>query len=327
MVTTENRATDTYTIQVRGVTKRFGTRAAVDNLTFNVRKGEIVGFLGPNGAGKTTTMRLLTSYYTPDSGTIIISGVDTQEQDIVTRQSIGYLPENNPLYGDMLVAEYLAFVADLRGLPSAQRRENIAQTVEETGLQEVYFRPISQLSKGFRQRVGLAQAILHRPEILIMDEPTEGLDPNQRVTIRELIKSLGKDRTVLLSTHVLQEVESTCDRLLIINRGKLVADGTIPELLARAREVRSIHVEAEGNQIETALRELPSVKAVHRHESIDSRKRYTITVTGEEDLRPQIYRLARKRDWVLWELHEVTPRLEDLFHSLTMATDEDSDDQ
>ena len=219
------------TLKVRGVIKRFGSRAAVDNLSFDVRRGEVVGFLGPNGAGKTTTMRMLTSFYTPDEGTLLVNGIDTQESDIETRRSIGYLPENNPLYADLLVKEYLSFVADLRRMPMSERRANTERTVEETGLEEVFYRPINQLSKGYRQRVGLAQAILHRPPILIMDEPTEGLDPNQRITIRELIRSLGQERTVMLSTHVMQEVQASCERVLMIARGRLVADSLVTDLL------------------------------------------------------------------------------------------------
>ena len=304
-------------IQARGVTKFFGSRVAVDGLSFKVRKGEVVGFLGPNGAGKTTTMRLLTSFYTPDVGNILINGIDTQEQDMVTRASIGYLAENNPLYGDLLVSEYLDFVADLRGMSSAEKRENLGSTIEEAGIAEVYYRPINQCSKGYRQRVGLAQAILHRPSILVMDEPTEGLDPNQRITIRELIKTLGQDRTVLLSTHVMQEVESTCGRVLVISRGRLVADSPVQDLLVRAQGIRSVHVEVEGNEVETALRGLPSVTDVQREEPVDGRKRYVVSVSGDDDLRPEIFQLAKKRDWVLWELREGRARLEDVFHTLT----------
>ena len=307
-------------IEVSGVSKFFGELAAVNDLTFSVKKGEVVGFLGPNGSGKTTTMRMLTSFYTPDVGGINIDGLDTKDHDIATRERIGYLPENNPVYADLLVSEYLDFVADLRGLTKQGRRENIAQTVEETGLQDVYMRPIGQLSKGYKQRVGLAQAIVHRPSILILDEPTEGLDPNQRLTIRDLIRSLGQERTVMLSTHVMQEVENTCERILLISRGKLVADSTVKELLQRAQGIRTVHIEVEGNDVERPLTALDGVADIERHESVDGRKRYTITADGNStDLRPDIFRLAKQRDWVLWELREDRARMEDVFVSLTAA--------
>ena len=307
-------------IEVSGVSKFFGELAAVNDLTFSVKKGEVVGFLGPNGSGKTTTMRMLTSFYTPDVGGINIDGLDTKDHDIATRERIGYLPENNPVYADLLVSEYLDFVADLRGLTKQGRRENIAQTVEETGLQDVYMRPIGQLSKGYKQRVGLAQAIVHRPSILILDEPTEGLDPNQRLTIRDLIRSLGQERTVMLSTHVMQEVENTCERILLISRGKLVADSTVKELLQRAQGIRTVHIEVEGNDVERPLSALDGVADIERHDSVDGRKRYTITADGNStDLRPDIFRLAKQRDWVLWELREDRARMEDVFVSLTAA--------
>ena len=305
-------------IEVNGVTKFFGELAAVNDLTFSVKKGEVVGFLGPNGSGKTTTMRMLTSFYTPDVGAINIDGLDTKDHDIATRERIGYLPENNPVYADLLVNEYLDFVADLRGLTKAGRRENISQTVEETGLQDVYTRPIGQLSKGYKQRVGLAQAIVHRPSILILDEPTEGLDPNQRLTIRDLIRSLGQERTVMLSTHVMQEVENTCERILLISRGKLVADSSVKELLQRAQGIRTVHIEVEGAEIERALESMDGVSDIERSEPIDGRKRYAITATDHEtDLRPEIFRLAKQRGWVLWELREDRARMEDVFYSLT----------
>ncbi len=305
------------TISVTGVTKRFGARVAVDNLSFNVKRGEIVGFLGPNGSGKTTTMRMLTSYYTPDIGSISINGMDTQENDIITREAIGYLPENNPLYEDMLVSEYLTFVAELRGLSGSERIRNLDLTVEETGIQEVYYRPIYELSKGYHQRVGLAQAILHRPSVLVLDEPTEGLDPNQRITIRDLIRHLGGERTVLLSTHVMQEVENTCERVLVISRGKLVANSPVQDLLQQAMELRSIHLEVEGNGVESGLATIEEITEVHSHGIRDGRKHYRLSVTAEADPRPEIFRLAKSNDWVLWELHEERPRLEDVFHELT----------
>ena len=320
---TDDAPSRDLTIEVSGVTKAFGERKAVDDLTFNVPRGQVVGFLGPNGSGKTTTMRLLTSFYTPDSGTIRIDGIDNQDQDVATRRSIGYLPENNPLYEDLLVSEYLSFVADLRGLSGAQRRDNLDRTIEEVGLAEYYYRPVNQLSKGYHQRVGLAQAILHRPSILILDEPTEGLDPNQRMTTRGLIKTLGEDRTVLLSTHVMGEVETTCERVLVISRGQLVADNTVDELLRRTKGLRSVFVEVEGNEVETNLSRLDNVQSVERHEPVDSRKRYLVTSVGDQDPRPEIFELAKRRDWVLWELREERARLEDVFHSLT--TEEEPD--
>ena len=318
---TEERGADApasdATIQVKGITKRFGARMAVDNLSFEVNRGEIVGFLGPNGSGKTTTMRMLTSFYTPDIGSISINGVDTQEDDIATRESIGYLPENNPLYEDMLVSEYLAFVAELRGLSGAERRTNLDLTVEETGIQEVYYRPIHELSKGYHQRVGLAQAILHRPSVLVLDEPTEGLDPNQRITIRDLIQRLGGERTVLLSTHVMQEVENTCERVLVISRGKLVANSPVRDLIQQALELRSVHVEIRGNGVESGLANVEGVTEIVSQGIEDGRKRYRLSVAADADPRPDIFNMAKSRDWELWELREERPRLEDVFHNLT----------
>ena len=304
-------------IKARNVTKRFGSTVAVDNVSFDVHRGEVVGFLGPNGSGKTTTMRLITSFYTPDRGTILIDGVDNQVSDVETRKKIGYLPENNPLYGDLLVHEHLEFIANLRGLKGRERRSHIEDAVDEVGIAEVYYKPVNQCSKGYRQRVGLAQAILHRPDILIMDEPTEGLDPNQRVPIRELIVSMGAERTVMLSTHVLQEAEAVCDRMLIITRGRIVAQGTADDLRNQACTEHYIELEVEGKGIEAELRKLPDLEMLERQRTHEGRERYILSPMGDADLRPEIYNLAKRRDWVLWELHQERARLEDLFHSLT----------
>ena len=304
-------------IKARNVTKRFGSTVAVDNVSFDVHRGEVVGFLGPNGSGKTTTMRLITSFYTPDRGTILIDGVDNQVSDVETRKKIGYLPENNPLYGDLLVHEHLEFIANLRGLKGRERRSHIEDAVDEVGIAEVYYKPVNQCSKGYRQRVGLAQAILHRPDILIMDEPTEGLDPNQRVPIRELIRSVGRDRTVMMSTHVLPEVEATCDRILMISRGRIVAQGTVPELQAQARKQRYVDVEVEGKGVEDILREIPHVESVRRLEPVNGHQQYTLSIAGDEDVRPEIFKLAKGRNWNLYDLHQEEARLDELFHSLT----------
>src|SRR5437660_1239049 len=221
-------------LSLERVSKRFAGVTAVDQVSFAVDRGQVVGFLGPNGAGKSTTMRMITQYYEPDTGAITLDGVPLAEASRAAKCRIGYLAENNPLYEDMLVHDYLAFIADLRQLEGLPRRQALDAAVTATGIESVYYRPIAELSKGFRQRVGLAQAILHRPDLLVLDEPTEGLDPNQRVEIRRLIGALGKDRTVILSTHVLSEVQQTCSRLLIINRGKIVADGAVDRLIAQA---------------------------------------------------------------------------------------------
>ena len=213
-------------IAVNGVSKNYGSVIAVDDLSFTVDRGEVVGFLGPNGAGKTTTMRMITGTLQPDKGEVLFDGTPITEDLTEAKRRVGYLPEANPLYDEMLVADYLQHVADLRGLSLDDTRMGIASAVEETALATVFYRPVGECSKGYRQRIGLAAAILHRPEILILDEPTEGLDPNQRVEIRRLVGNLGKERTVLLSTHVMQEVEATCSRLVILSRGALAAIGS-----------------------------------------------------------------------------------------------------
>ena len=308
-------------IQVEGLTKAFGSRRGVTEVSFTIQRGEVVGFLGPNGSGKTTTMRLLTSYYTPDSGSILINGIDNQEHDKETRRSIGYLPENNPLYSDMLVKEYLDFVADLRGLSPSEKRINLESTIVETGISEVYYLPVSQLSKGYRQRTGLAAAILHRPDILIMDEPTEGLDPNQRLTIRDLIRTLGEERTVLLSTHVLGEVENTCDRILMINHGRIIADDSVQHVREQATGTTAIGLEVEGAHVESSLKRLPDVISVEERKAVDGRLRFLVSVSGERDIRSEIFELAKRNDWTLWDLHLESARLEEVFHSLTTGSD------
>src|SRR5467141_3726325 len=249
-------------LSLERVSKRFDGVTAVDQVSFAVDRGQVVGFLGPNGAGKSTTMRMITQFYEPDSGQITLDGVPLAQAARESKRRIGYLPENNPLYGDMLVADYLAFIADLRELAGTERRQAVDAAVSGTGIESVYYRPIAELSKGFRQRVGLAQAILHHPDLLVLDEPTEGLDPNQRVEIRRLIGELGKDRTVLLSTHVLSEVQQSCSRLLIINRGKIVADGAVDRLIAQAAGAVEISVEASGAGVADAPGKMPGVGGV-----------------------------------------------------------------
>jgi ABC-2 type transport system ATP-binding protein len=306
-------------VDLKGVSKSFAEVRAVDDVSFSIDRGEVVGFLGPNGAGKTTTMRLITQVLQPDSGEIRIDGTALSADPATARRRIGYLPESNPLYEDMLVSEFLVYMGRLRDVPEADLQDRIDPAVEETGIAEVYYRPIGHLSKGFRQRVGLAQAILSEPDILILDEPTEGLDPNQRVEIRKLITRLGRDHTVLLSTHVMQEVRAVCDRLLIINRGKIIADGGVDTLLAgEAGGVRvRIEIEAPAGAARTALGELDSVARVIDGGSEKGHPTFTVVGAGSADPRPDIFGLARKRDWTLWEMTRQQEDLEQLFRDLT----------
>lgn len=301
------------------VSKRFGGVTAVEDVSFTIGRGEVVGFLGPNGAGKSTTMRMITQYLDPDGGSISFDGVPLGNAREQAKRRIGYLPENNPLYGEMLVSEYLDFVGRLREMAVADRRRATDDAVHSTTIESVYYRPISELSKGYRQRVGLAAAILHRPDLLVLDEPTEGLDPNQRVEIRRLIGDLGRDRTVLLSTHVLTEVQHTCSRLLIISRGTLAADGPVAELVNRAHGATTVTVEAAGNGVQEGLATVPGVARVESVGSANGKVRVNLTVSGE-DVRPAIFRLAVDRGWTLYELHQEAGSLEDLFRDLTTTS-------
>ncbi len=299
------------------VSKRFDNVPAVDEISFGVDRGQVVGFLGPNGAGKSTTMRMITQFFEPDGGSIRLEGIPLSEAGREAKRRIGYLAENNPLYAEMLVAEYLEFVARLREIRAAERPGALDQAIAATGIETVYHRPIGELSKGYRQRVGLAAAILHRPDLLVLDEPTEGLDPNQRVEIRRLIGELGRERTVILSTHILPEVQFTCSRLLIINRGRIVADGPVDDLVSRAKDGARISVEAAGAGVAERLAELPGVRGIERRDTADGRVRLTVTTGSAEDLRPRIFDLAKSAGWTLFELHQEAGSLEDLFRQLT----------
>jgi ABC-2 type transport system ATP-binding protein len=230
MSTDDTSQPSTYSILVEGLTKSYGKFTALDSASFAVQPGEIVGFLGPNGAGKSTTMKILTCFMAATKGTAKVAGFDVHADSAEVRKRVGYLPENVPLYDEMLVWDYLAFIAEVRRVPRAEREARIDEVIERTGLSDVVHREISELSKGYRQRVGLAQAIIHKPDVLILDEPTTGLDPNQIIEIRDVIKEIGQEKTVIFSTHILQEIAAVCDRIVIINRAKIVADGTLPEL-------------------------------------------------------------------------------------------------
>lgn len=307
-------------LSLDGVTKEFHDITAVDRVSFDVDRGEVVGFLGPNGAGKSTTMRMITQYYDPDEGEIRLDGVALGDDPVAAKRRIGYLPENNPLYTDMLVIDYLVFIARLRDMTGSDATRAIDDAVGGTGIEDVYYRPIGELSKGFRQRVGLAQAILHRPDLLVLDEPTEGLDPGQRLEIRRLISNLGKDRTVLLSTHVLSEVRDTCSRLLIINQGRIAADGSVDELVAQASGAGAVHllVEIAGAGVADGIAGLDGVReVVHRQASGDGRTALMVVAGVDRDLRPDLFGLARDRGWTLYELHQEAGSLEDLFLQVT----------
>lgn len=303
-------------LTLNNVSKRFDGVTAVDDVTFSVDRGEVVGFLGPNGAGKSTTMRMITQYLSPDTGQINLDGTALDEQGVAAKRRVGYLPENNPLYPDMLVQEYLDFIAGLRELRGGEGRRAVDEAVAATGIADVYYRPIGELSKGYRQRVGLAQAILHRPDLLVLDEPTEGLDPNQRVEIRRLIMQLGKDHTVVLSTHVMAEVQHTCSRVLVIHHGRLVADGPVETLVAEAAGQSRVVVEAAGSGVLEGLQSLPDVEVSEERNASEGRTAVTLAV-GKDDPRPAIFRMAVEKGWTLYELHREVRDLEDIFRQLT----------
>ncbi len=303
-------------ISVERVSKWYGDVLAVDNLSFEVQRGEVVGFLGPNGAGKSTTMRMITGTLQPDGGVVRFDGAPIADDLTAAKRRVGYLPESNPLYDELLVSEYLEYVAELRGLTPEQTRSGVSDAVDETDIADVFYRPVGECSKGYRQRVGLAAAILHRPEVLVLDEPTEGLDPNQRVEIRRLVGSLGRERTVLLSTHVMQEVEATCSRLVILSRGRLAAEGGVQDLISSRSGGARYVVEAVGDGVAQALAGLRGVSG-HTAEQLVDRLRVYLDVADGTELRTEIFAMARDRGWTLWELHREKASLEQLFRSLT----------
>ncbi len=304
-------------IKVENLTKYFNSVKAVDDISFEVKKGEVVGFLGPNGAGKTTTMRILSGFISADSGKVSLGKESIGDNVIEAQKQIGYLPENNPLYKDMLVSEFLDFSAELNGVSKKDKREAFEFAVSSAGIKEIFYRSIKELSKGYKQRVGIAAAILHRPDIIIMDEPTEGLDPNQRAEIRSLIRKLAKDHTIIISTHVMQEASAICDRMLIINKGKIIADGTTDELSQKDKNRQSIFLDIEGNGVESALKNINGVKNVKIKSSENNRIQVEVVAESSVKIQPDISRLVSERHWVIWKLSEKERKLEDIFRSLT----------
>lgn len=301
-------------VSVQALTKIYGAQRAVDRITFSARPGEVLGFLGPNGAGKTTTMKMITGYLPPDEGKVEVCGLDVENDPLGVQRQIGYLPEHNPLYHDMYVREFLTFVARLHKVSRPAVR--IAELIELTGLGREQHKPIGALSKGYRQRVGLAQALLHDPAVLILDEPTSGLDPNQLAEIRALIQTLGEEKTVILSTHIMQEVRALCGRVVIINRGRLVANDPIDQLQARLRGEAIITVAFLEDTTAEALRRIPGLADV----KAAGRRRWQLFTSSQDDLRPLVFRFAVDQNLTLLELHQESATVEDVFRQLTHPT-------
>lgn len=309
----------TSMIDVKNLTKRYGRHTAVKDISFQISSGKIVGFLGPNGAGKTTTLRMLTGYLPPTSGSAEVAGYDIFRQSLKARRKIGYMPENVPLYLDMRVREYLKYRAQLKGLRGKEARQNIWEAMELCDLIDVRRKMIKTLSKGFRQRVGLADALIHQPDLLVLDEPTNGLDPNQIRSIRNLIKKLGENHTILLSTHILSEVEMTCDHVIIVDEGKIKATGSPSELIGQMRAAGKITVEllADPEISAGAISRLSSVKKVIQEDSADDWTRFSILVDSGTDTREKIANLTNQNGWPIRTLHRHTATLEDVFVELT----------
>lgn len=312
-------------IAVRNLTKYYGHEKAIDNISFDVKTGEILGFLGPNGAGKTTTMKIITCYMPPSSGTVDVDGYTIADHSLEVRRKIGYLPELNPLYLDMNVVEYLEYSAQLHGLRNSALKGRLLEMIDLCGLAEVRHKDIGELSKGYRQRVGLAQAMIHDPDVLILDEPTSGLDPNQIVEIRNLIRKLGRAKTVILSTHILSEVQATCDRVIIVNEGTIVADGTPEQLQQEFRGAEAIRLELKANVGNAMTDIFPKLKSLTRVESVEyggqdgSLHRFSIHTAKGNDIREDLFRLAVAEGWVLLEISRKVTSLEEVFHTLTRA--------
>jgi len=309
-------------IEVQHLTKRYGPVTAVDDVTFRVERGEILGFLGPNGAGKTTTMRILTGYMPPTEGKAVVAGFDVLEQPLEAKRRTGYLPETPPLYPDMTVREYLDFVARIKGVPRHERRTRVAAAMERTHVADMANRHCAKLSKGYRQRVGLAQALLHNPDVLILDEPTAGLDPKQIIETRQLIKQLAGDHTIILSTHILPEVSQTCQRVVIINKGRVVAVDTPEDLTARVRGSESMYLQVDGapSDVAAALERVPGVTRVAVADSRGMLTGFEVDSEPGRDVRRELANAVVTRGWGLLELRPMRVSLEEIF--LTLTTEE-----
>ena len=308
-------------IHVENLTKYYNDFCAVDHITLDLEKGEILGLLGPNGAGKTTTLRMLTGYFLPSSGDIRVKDYSVYDNLLDIKKLIGYLPESAPLYQGMLVYDYLDYIANIRQLDTEEKLNRIRKLVDICGMQGIMHSPIGELSKGLKQRVGLAHAMMNDPEILILDEPTSGLDPNQIAEIREIIRQIGKEKTVILSTHILSEVEATCDRIVIINKGKIIADGSTEMLKQSTGEQRAIHLallKADDSAVRDRLNRVNGVSVMEMQTDEEAQVlRVKLSCTADSDLRESIYQTIKETDWVLLEFYQETQTLENIFRELT----------
>ncbi len=307
-------------IQVERLTKYYKDLCAVDQINFGIQKGEILGLLGPNGAGKTTTLRMLTGFLQPTSGTIRVKHFTVEKDVLEIKKLLGYLPEEAPLYHDMHVFDYLNYVADIRAIEKNQKLARIRQLADLCGINEVMHQPIGELSKGYKQRVGLAHAMMSDPEILVLDEPTSGLDPNQIAEIRKIIKRIGKEKTIILSTHILSEAEATCDRIVIINQGKIVADGSSDSLkksVSRSNLIDIVIQNADFQSVERELASLSGIEKIVRLDETDNQLHIRLTCRASADLRADIYRKIKQTEWILLDFHQTTQTLEAIFRELT----------
>jgi ABC-2 type transport system ATP-binding protein len=307
-------------IHAENLTKYYRDFCAVDQISFDIRPGEILGLLGPNGAGKTTTLRMLTGFLTPTDGIIKIKNISVDENPLEIKRLMGYLPESAPLYHEMLVYDYLNFVADIRKINSGKKETRIRELANLCGLNEVMHKPIAVLSKGYKQRVGLAHAIMGDPEILILDEPTSGLDPNQIVEIREIIRRIGREKTVILSTHILSEAEATCDRIMIIHQGRIVADGDAADLRQAAGEKRRIRISLTGATFDIVKKSFENIADIQVIDPItenDMQVTLDLVYSGKSDIRGELYRRIKATDWILYEFSQQVESLETIFRELT----------
>ena len=307
-------------IHVESLTKYYNDLCAVDQISFDISKGEIMGLLGPNGAGKTTTLQILTGFLRPTAGNIRVKDFSIDEDSLQIKKLLGYLPESAPLYHDMLVYDYLDYVANIRGIDSSNKISRIRHLADLCGIREVMHKAINELSKGFKQRVGLAHAMMDDPEILVLDEPTSGLDPNQIIEIRDIIKQIGKEKTVILSTHILSEAEATCDRIVIINKGKIVANDSTQTLKQSASGNNLINISLQNAEFESVKQQLTSISGISDIVQISDDNgilNLKLACMSSADIRGDIYKKVRQTDWILIEMHQETQTLENIFRELT----------